>query len=257
MRSSLWFVMPVHGRLDLAALCLRQLRSTCDQLADADVDASAVIVADRENLDGLRDRILGLLGFGHVERDNWFLSRRFNDGIQLALDPRHNARPADYVVPIGSDDWIDHRILLPLPDDRTVIGYQHVAFVREDGREMTYRHLDYTGGCGIRVYPRALMEPLGWRPADEDRKRACDTSILRNVTQANPGLRVSHRDVDPRQIVDWKSAGEQLNPYAGLRLHPATGTGDPFSDLAGVYPAALLDEMRDLYRSHDRELAAA
>ena len=29
--SSLWFVVPAHGRLELAAICLRQLRRTCDR----------------------------------------------------------------------------------------------------------------------------------------------------------------------------------------------------------------------------------
>ena len=41
------------------------------------------------------------------------------------------------------------------------------------------------GGVGIRVYPRALLEPLNYRPADEDRIRNCDASILYNTCQAN------------------------------------------------------------------------
>jgi hypothetical protein len=53
-----------------------------------------------------------------------------------------------------------------------------MSFVREDGREMTAKFLNYPGGCGIRVYPREVMERLGYRPADEDRARGCDTSIL-------------------------------------------------------------------------------
>ena len=47
------------------------------------------------------------LRFGWVIRDNQFTSRRFNDGIQLATDPKFNPAPADYVVPFGSDDWAD------------------------------------------------------------------------------------------------------------------------------------------------------
>ena len=26
-------------------------------------------------------------------------------------------------------------------------------------------------------------------------------------------MRVEHRDIDPLQIVDWKTAGRNLNPY--------------------------------------------
>jgi hypothetical protein len=32
-----------------------------------------------------------------------------------------------------------------------------MSFVREDGREMTAKFLNYQGGCGIRVYPREVM----------------------------------------------------------------------------------------------------
>ena len=89
---SLWFVVPAHGRRQLASICLRQLRRTCDALIENGVDATAVVVADDANLDTARD-----LGFGWVKRDNRWLSRKFNDGIQMAMDKTHNPRPADYV----------------------------------------------------------------------------------------------------------------------------------------------------------------
>jgi hypothetical protein len=243
--SSLWFVVPAHGRHNLTAICLRQLRRTCDQLAGHGIEATAVVIADRGNLTVLRP---DLLGFATVCRDNRFLSRRFNDGIQLALDPDYNPRPADYAVPCGSDDWVDHRILHDLPAADTVLGFQHVAFVREDARELSTKHLDYLGGCGIRVYPREVMATVGYRPADEDRERACDTSILNNLRKANPRLKVEHREIDPRQIVDWKSPGEQLNPYVSLRRHRGERRPSPFQELAGFYPPDALAEMRAHYR---------
>lgn len=265
MRPSLWFVIPVHGRLPLAAICLRQLRRTCDALIDAGIDATAVVVADRAHLNDLRRRLTDLggkpfAGFGMVERDNRFLGRKFNDGIQLALDSKHNPRPADFVVPCGSDDWVDHRLFLTLPAGETVLGFQRIAFVREDGREMTTRFLDYPGGCGIRVYPRRLLErlPVPFRPADEDRVRACDTSILTNLQRANPHMRLMHAEIDPRWIVDWKSAGEQLNPYESLRRHRPGPVADPFIDLADVYPAEALAEMAGHYgRRPQRTLVRA
>src|SRR5687767_4792022 len=100
---SLWFVVPAFGRVELARICLRQLRRTCDALQAEGVEATAVVIADDENLDAARE-----LGFGTIERDNRAVSRKFNDGIQLALDPAYNPRPGDYVVPCGSDDWVDH-----------------------------------------------------------------------------------------------------------------------------------------------------
>jgi hypothetical protein len=152
MRPTLWFCMPAHGRLGLAAICMRQLRRTIDSLDDNGIRAAAVVVACDENLDAARE-----LGFGVVERDNQFVSRRYNDGIQLACDPKYNPHPADYVVPIGSDDWVDWRLFTQLPPTDRMVGFQRMAFVREDGREITVRFLNNAGGSGIRIYPRQIM----------------------------------------------------------------------------------------------------
>ena len=237
--SSLWFVMPAHGRLELARICMRQLRTTCDALEQDGIRASAVVIAEDENLDTARD-----LGFATVYRDNRFTSRRFNDGIQLACDRRFNPHPVDYIVPIGSDDWVDWRLFQDLPARDCMVGFQRMAFVREDGRELTVRHINSEGGCGIRIWPRQLFEPLGYRPADEDRKRGCDTSILVHTRRAHDGrMRVEHRDLDPLRIVDWKSPGENLNPYRALERHRAELTRDPFQVLRGRYPDEALDAM--------------
>ena len=231
--------MPAHGRLELARICMRQLRSTCDALEQEGITSSAVVVACDENLDTARD-----LGFATVERDNQFVSRRFNDGIQLACDRRFNPHPVEYVVPIGSDDWVDHRLFVNPPPQNTMIGFQRMAFVREDGRELTVRHINSEGGCGIRIWPRHLFKPLGYRPADEDRKRGCDTSIFVNTRRAHEGrMNLEHRDIDPLQIVDWKSSGWNLNPYETLARHRVELSRDPFQVLRGRYPDQALDEM--------------
>ena len=254
--ASLWFVCPAAGRAKLAYVCLRQLRRTCDALTAEGIEASAVVIADDENL-----RTAHRLGFATVRRNNQFLSAKFNDGIQLALDERFNPRPADYVVPIGSDDWVDHRILTDLPGRDEVRAFQRLSFVREDGRELRAGVAGNLGGCGIRIYPRAVMERAGFRPADEDRKRACDTSILVNLTsayrQARRQLRVVYGDVHDAQIVDWKSPREQINPYASITRALRCGQpADPFTALADIYPADALDEMARLYHRPRRLVAA-
>lgn len=255
--STLWFCVPVYGRLELAAICLRQLRRTCDALTKNGIYASAVLVGDRHELDELASILDSPLGFATVERNNDFLSKKFNDGIQLACDPRYNPRPVDYVVPCGSDDWIDHKILLNLPPADSVLGFQQVSFVREDGLEMTSCFLDRRGGSGIRVYPRQLFEPLGWRPADEDRRRFCDMSILTNVLKQEPRTPVLHGNIDARQIVDWKTSETQLNSYAALRRHRrAHELADPFVALKGIYPDESLHEMRAHYAGARRMVAA-
>jgi hypothetical protein len=37
--SSLWFVVPAQGRFFLTAICLRQLRRTCDALTENGISA--------------------------------------------------------------------------------------------------------------------------------------------------------------------------------------------------------------------------
>jgi hypothetical protein len=267
--TSLWFVVPVHGRIPLSAICLRQLARTCDRLRENGVHASAVIVGDRENLTALRKRTAGLVAvpgvgagrFAGYVRDNTYTSRKFNDGIQAACDPAFNPRPVDYVVPCGSDDWVHPDLFTDLPDAVTIVGFQKISFVREDGLELTVRDLRYEGGSGIRIIPRKVVERLGYRPADEDRTRACDTSILRNLQAASRDLqkhlRIQHRDVDPRWIVDWKSRSDQLNTYQDVSQHRALEAGDPFDVLADVWSDDSLREMRAHYRVPSRRLVAA
>jgi hypothetical protein len=245
--KSLAFIVPVHRRLRLAQICLAQLRRTCDDLAEHEIMATAIIVSDRRSLEVL-DPIR--LGFATIDRDNAFTSRRFNDGIQFATDPRFNDHPFDYVVPCGSDDWVDYRLFLePLPDRDTIQGFHWMSFVREDGREICSTYLDYEGGAGIRIIPRELVRELGYRPADEDRRRGCDTSIIVNLRRIlRQQMKVAHMQTHPYWIVDWKTPGQQLNTYQNVtRLRRSQVTGDPFSELADIYPADALDEMRGHY----------
>jgi len=250
--KSLWFIVPAHGRHDLTRICLGQLRRTCDQLKASGVDATAVVIACDENLDTARG-----LGFGTVERNNRFLSRKYNDGIQVATDPAINPRPADYIVPCGSDDWVDHRLFTNLPPDDTIVGFQTIAFVHPSGEQIATTKLRSVAGCGIRIYPAVMMEPFGYRPGDEDRVRACDTSILYNVQRrlGNAAL-VEHRYLHDRQIVDWKSPDQQVTPWESIiGRHSSRIDTDPFDQLTGFYPEDALDAMRVLY-AHRRLVAA-
>jgi hypothetical protein len=236
---SLWFVVPVHGREALARICLRQLWRTCHDLTENGVEAYAVVVGEGALIDYARDE----LGFGWVKRDNQYTSLKFNDGILLACTKGN----ADYVVPCGSDDWVDYRLFLDLPDSRTMVGFQRMAFVREDGRELTVREINSYGGCGIRIWPRKLLATRGYWPAAPNRRRGCDTSMLNNVRETCPDIRVEHRDLDPLQIVDWKSPGQNLNPYAALERRKIEYRGDPFTVLADRYPFEAVEEMQAHY----------
>ncbi len=240
-----WFVVPVHGREELTRVCLRQLRRTCDAMREYDLEATAVVIGTDASVDLAYD-----LGFATVARDNAYLGRKFNDGYQLALDPEFNPEPADYVVPCGSDDWIDHRVFETLPREDTIGIFRHIAAVSEDRTRLGRIKVVTPSGAGIRIMPRALLERVGYRPADEDRKRAIDMSTFNALVKANSMRhpRMVALDVHDLQIVDWKTHGEQLNTYKMLVSQRKSETTDVFAELAEHYPAEALEEMQALGR---------
>jgi len=248
--TRLAFIVPVAGRESLTRVCLRQLRRTCDALTTEGIQASAIVIGDDRNLHTALE-----LGFGTVIRNNWFLARKFNDGIELACNGG-----ADYVVPCGSDDWVDHRLFLTLPKPNEVLCFRHAAFVNEAGDTIVSRRLDYPGGVGIRVYPHAIVKRLRYRPADEDRKRGCDTSILVNLgrTYREPHPPIRYGDIHGYQVVDWKTKGEQLNSFRDITVRHSQGASpeDPFEALADLYPAEALKEMRAHYTLQQGRVAA-
>lgn len=228
---TLWFVIPAHGRLEIAQVCLRQLRRTCDQLADRAILASAVVVAEDENLE-----IAESQGFATVERDNSQLGRRINDGYELA-----GREGVEFMVALGNDDWI-HPDFIRLPGLGEVVCTHLSTVVSEDCTRMARLNITYPGGDGVRIYPRHVLAKAGFRPADEDRRRAIDTATHYGLKASAPSY--VYHDVDPLFIVDWKSAGN-LNDYDGCyrkfgRRYFREST-DPFGDLAGLYPEAVAE----------------
>lgn len=238
--TRIWFVVPVHGREALTRVCLRQLRRTCDAAGEFGVDATAVVIGE-----GLSLYVAADLGFACVERNNDALGRKFNDGFQLACDPEINPEPAEYVIPCGSDDWIDALILSRLPGATTIGIFRQMAVVDEDRTRLARIRAGYKTAAGPKIIPYALIAATGFRPAEEDRKRAIDVSTIEGIKRA-----IGHwpdmveLDVHELQIVDWKSHGEQLNSYRMLCGHRECE--EPFSALAEFYPAQAIEEMREL-----------
>ena len=245
-RPSAWFIVPANGRSEHAKVCLRQLARTCETLTENGLNASAVVVADDENLEQA-----AALGFATVRRPNDPLGRKWNDGYQLACDTAVSSFQARFAIPIGSDDWIDPYLLLAadIVED-AVTCFRQAAFVNETGEKLAPVMIPYDGGIGIRVIPARLLARVAYRPAEDDRRRAIDTSVFRGLNQ--PPL--VYRDLHPLQIVDFKSHTDQLNPYRDcLRyLTPVGESETPWDDLAAVYPADALDEMRAVYEAAER-----
>lgn len=239
--TSLWFVVPAHGRVGVAAVCLRQLARTCMTLTERGLRASAVVIACDENLD-----IAAGLGFATVERDNRFLGRRWNDWYQLAAEAG-----VDIVCAFGSDDWIDPAFVLsaPMPGPGEIRCCTRTAVVSENGDQLARLRIPYEGGDGVRLIATETLRPLRFRPADDDRARAIDTSVLMNLCRVGKPKLVYH-DLHSLQVVDWKSPDEQLNAFEPcLRYADEPIDLDPHAALESVYPAAAIAEMRALHSS--------
>jgi glycosyltransferase involved in cell wall biosynthesis len=238
--TTVFFVVPAHGRLEKTAVCLRQLKRTCDALSEQGFDASAVVVAQDENLETAKG-----LGFPAVRQDNYPLGRKWNDGYQYAA--RHG--DADYVIPLGSDDWVDPIILADLPGPTEIRCHRLSSVVSEDGQRISPLRIWYDGGDGVRIFPRNLIERLGCRPADEHRDRAIDTSIMHRLVYLHQGNLppLKYFDASPWQIVDWKTRGGQLNTYEACLAYRYEAEQDAWEILRDRYPAESLEEMRKVY----------
>lgn len=238
--KSLWFIVPAHGRHEMARACLRRLEGTCFELRSSHgVDARAVVIADEPELLGLA----WSLGFGTVERENIPLGRKWNDGYELA-----GREGVDFVVPLGTDDWVDPTwIAEALPSGSGISCSRQLGMVREDGKVIARVRIPYDGGHGIRIFPTELFHPLGYRPATEDAPRAIDTHVLRNLRKFWPVAQVlRYSETHDFPVVDWKS-GTQLNTYEMCAGYRVEELDDPFAVLAGTYPAEALEEMRGVY----------
>lgn len=237
---SVCFVVPAHGRLALAALCFQQLARTSASLA-----ASVLVVAEDENLE-----LAAELGFETLRRPNYGLGRRFNDGFEQAAK-----LGADYLVPLGSDDWVDAELFRELPDERSVFCFRACSLVSEDGSRLAKLRIPYQGGIGMRIMPAALLAYVGHRPAGERLERGVDTSIIGGLRRASdarlraglPDVILEYRESDPLQIVDFKSPAANLNTYRACADYCAEESRAPFAELAGFYPGEAVAAMQALY----------
>lgn len=248
--TDICFVLPAYRRFDLTRVCLRQLARTCEALVNFGVRATAVVVGDDENL-----AVADALGFATIRRENRPLGRKFNDGLEYAASPRFLG--CDYVVPIGTDNWIMPELLMAqIPPEGAIGAHRLFTMIHQSGRRSVPLRIHYDGGDGIRTIPCHLLERLAYRPADEDRNRAIDTSIFTRLGRVNGGsLRFHYVDVHPFQVVGFQSEDEQLNTYSELRAAFSAGEerDDHWSQLAQVYPEEAVAEAREVYERRRAE----
>lgn len=233
------FVVPVHGRHEIATVCLRQLRVVCDEIGDA----TAVLVGAEKVFSDLADE----LSFWWVNSPNSPLGTKWNDGLYFAGINLE----ADYIVRFGSDDVVHPSFFDYLPTPSEIVCTQHTAIVSPDGARLANLTIDYEGGDGVQIVPAALWEPLRFRPALDDRQRAVDASVMQNM-RLN-GIRFDYRylDNDPLAIIDFKTdTPDQRNPFQTclpFAKRPEDVRGDVFEAVASMHGEAFASEVAGVY----------
>jgi hypothetical protein len=224
---SVFFVTPAHGRFDLTAVCLEQRQYVIEELARHSIHAECVVIADDENLDTAR-----ALGMHTVERDNEWVSRKFNDGMQYAAE-----HGAEWIVPIGSDSWIDPAYFLPLPSTRRTRTSAMYSVVEE--HRMAELHVG-RNGAGPYMFHRSVFPP-GFRPADEQKNKNIDSSTIRGMVRT---LRWEAKDIYTLQYVGFRGT-PHITKYENLMMKWGTAErDDPWERLAQHYPPELVERAR-------------
>lgn len=225
----IYFVTPAWQRYKLSAVCFEQRRRVIDELAGHKIEARCVVVGDDHNLD-----LAASFGFDVVEQNNDWLGRKFNDGIEYAA--RHGA---EWIVPIGSDSWIDPAYFLPLPDHTLTRSSAMYAAVTQD--RIGYLNVaNPKNPAGPHMIHRSRL-PESLRPARDELNRFIDSSTLNGLRR----VEWEFRNLHPLQYIGFRGH-PHLTPYD--RLWKAWGvreSADPWTELATVYPQELVDRVRD------------
>lgn len=229
---TLWFVTPAWGRYELTAICLEQRQRVIADLATHGIEAHQVVIADDENLDTALS-----FGMHTVEQDNEWLGRRFNDGIEYAA-----THGAEWIVPIGSDSWIDPAYFLPLPNHRFTRTSGNYAAVKPD--RMAVLKVGARNPAGPHMIHHSRL-PESLRPAADCITRHVDSSTLKGLRN----IRWEYRDLHPLQYIGFRGV-PHITSYDGLmRAWGIRESEDPWTELAEVYPADLVNRARECLSS--------
>jgi hypothetical protein len=225
---TIWFVTPAFQRYELSAVCFDQRLDVIRFLAERGIEARCVVIADDENLDLARER-----GFDVVESPN-VVSDKFNDGMEYA-----GRNGATWIVPIGSDSWIDPDYFLGLHDGVTRTGQFYCHVTADKIGESRVRKV---GGAGPYVFHRSVLARVGFRPATPGLMRRVDSSTLAGLGPI--AFRPFHRH--PFQYIGFRAepfitSYESLMKAWGVREHD-----DPWGILARYYPADLVERARNV-----------
>lgn len=239
------FVVPAHRRVEVSRATFAALEWTIAALADLDVAAGAVVIADDRNVD-----VAAAHGFDTVRLGNP-LGQKLNAGYAHAA-----AADAEFAVYLGSDDlispalvarWVRKHRSLGVARAWTIVATRSSAVVSPDGRRIASLRIPYEGGDGVRLVPTRLLQRVGHAPIPPQRRRVIDGG-LRDALRASGRLAWKYVDSDPLEITDLKTQAVQLTSYEScVDAYAVNVSGDPWGDLSAVYPERIVCQAAGVY----------
>lgn len=224
---------------------LRQRQRLCVELAARGIQAVGLIAADDENLE-----IAAEYGAETVEVPNDPLGRKCN------LMLRHAAEFFDWVVWVGSDDWIHPDVFDPLDGrDRTISiirGFRLCTVNLETGEFQRVMSPSQYGGIPWLLDSR-LIRGKSWDPIRPHLNRGLDGALIQGLRRMN-GRHLVFEDHDPHEFrcIDFKMR-DNLSPYEGLTATKGYGEpGTAWDELQGWFPTDLINDARALSRALSR-----
>ena len=235
MSGPLYFVTPAWGRYEIVAICLEQRQRVITELESQGIEAKCVVIADDDNLDIARS-----LGFETVERDNKMVGRKFNDGMEFA-----GKNGAEWIVPIGSDSWIDPRYFLnPTRTVLTRTSEAYCSVTKDVLAELWVSPQRLAHSAGPYVFHRSLLEKSGFRPSEENSVMV-DTSTISGIENSGGRIRWRPFTIHPFQYVGFRVAPMMTTHYSLVRRW-GRAQHDPWEILGRHYPADLVQRAKEV-----------
>lgn len=238
--TSVCILSAAWRRFAITRLVLEQRQRLCGELAARGVDAVSLIVADDENLDIARE-----YGCETVEAPNSPLGAKWNTGLQ------HAARTgADFVVWIGSDDWIHPDVFDPLIGRNTgspaIVTGRRLGIV--DIRTGMLQRLSSPSQYGAIPWliDARLLRTKNAEPLPPKLDRGLDGALVRGLRLGRLPFTWEWHDPHDFRCIDFKTE-TNITPYEGLARNIGVGDPEPaWPALAAWFPADLVEKASKL-----------
>jgi len=238
--TSLIFITPVWQRYELTEIVLKSRKRVCDELERYGIQATSVVIGDDDNID-----IAKSLGFEVVERDNEFLSRKFNDGYEAAV-----RLGIDYCYPVGSDSILTSDQFINNVGEELPIASHYYSMIHYTGKERIDVEIKVPGGIGPLIIPVSMLAKFP-RPISQDMRRGCDNAARQTILTA--GIRILTREEHQWEHVAFQSGVTQITDYERIRrvynAEQYEVTNGVFPEIEALYDTDTIQGIFDYYQS--------